>query len=68
MTQPKPQILQTYTLLQIATEAFFDGADRGDPAATPQAGVPFNLHGHRCRALPFAPSPSSKARAASLKP
>ncbi len=34
MSQPSPQVLQTYTLLQIAAEAFL-GRDPEDPAARP---------------------------------
>ncbi|WP_269633615.1 hypothetical protein [Pelomonas sp. BJYL3] len=34
-----PQVLETYTLLQIAAEAFLGDTDRGDPAARPGSGA-----------------------------
>ena len=34
-----PQVLETYTLLQIAAEAFLGDTDRGDLAARPGSGA-----------------------------
>ena len=38
MSQPTPQVLQTYTLLQIAAEALL-GRNPADPAALPGSGA-----------------------------
>jgi hypothetical protein len=38
-----PQVLEAYTLLQIAAESFLNGTDRLDPAKPPTGSDPFLL-------------------------